>query len=39
MKFNVTLEEFEKSVNSKKQKDWFEKEINNFENIVLKKGD
>ncbi|MCX0325177.1 hypothetical protein NX776_00395 [Apilactobacillus kunkeei] len=37
MKFNVTLEEFEKAVNSKEQKDWFENEINKFENEELVK--
>lgn len=37
MKFNVTLEEFEKAVNSKEQIDWFENEINKFENEELVK--
>ncbi|CAI2614331.1 hypothetical protein AKUH4B410M_09140 [Apilactobacillus kunkeei] len=37
MKFNVTLEQFKKAVNSKEQKDWFENEIHKFENEQLVK--
>lgn len=37
MKFNVSLEEFKKAVNSQEQKDWFENEIHKFENEELVK--
>lgn len=36
-KKTVDLEEFKKSVSSKEQKEWFENEINKFEDEVLKK--
>ncbi|CAI2580938.1 hypothetical protein AKUH4B410M_04920 [Apilactobacillus kunkeei] len=35
MKFNVTLDEFKKAVNSKEQKEWFKEEIEKFERDVL----
>lgn len=33
----IDLEEFKKSVSSKEQKEWFENEMNKFEDEVLKK--